>query len=350
MIFFPKQGRRELYFYSEKYEAFPKGFQISGTRDFSILSVEIKFREKETNKLYPLIADTGTILHYPREKWRNPGYEYFRWNLHPEIIQIITENYEIQSRFFKRLAFYVEKPGFVGRLAPNSEIEGIHGWNAHDYRPADLASFFQQVREEEFPLNPEEILLKDLLLECGVLQQVDERLTPGKGALVGTSIETFYEQRLIFMAHESIHGIYFTSETYRNECAAFWNSLSEDAQKFWINFLSYRNYNVEEDQDLLINEATTYLLQQPSWQSDDYFVGFITPKLLKSRTGLADWLIPYLQDNPGLFKTMGTTMEQNLLNEAGFTSGTIHDLLPKDRSKWFIFEGMEEKWRTSLAR
>ncbi|MBI9104347.1 MAG: hypothetical protein JEY99_18165 [Spirochaetales bacterium] len=342
--FYPKTGSHSLYFYSEQYNRMPEEFRVNGVEDFSITAVSVNLRTDEEGKAVPIIADTGTILHYPREFWRNPHYEYFRWNMYPEIVQIITDTYENQSLFFKRLAFYVEKPGFVGRLAPNEEIKPLHGWNAHDYRPEDLANFFQQARIENFKLNPEEELLQELLLACGVLLDSAGTLLPGKGALIGTSIETFYEQRLIFMAHESLHGIYFTSEEYRKECEAFWDTLSADEQKFWRNFLSYRGYNVDEDHDLLINETCTYLLQQPPDQADDYFVGFITPRLLSSRTWLKDWLTPFLLDNQGLFADEVRRMEERLYRLAGFTAATIHDLLPKDRSKWFIFEGMEKKW------
>mgnify|MGYP000928978100 CR=1 FL=1 len=69
-------------------------------------------------------------------------YRWYRWDLLPSVILFDFRNYDIQDAYLKRLAFFVEKRGFVGRLAPNQEIAPLHGWNAHDYKAEDLARFF----------------------------------------------------------------------------------------------------------------------------------------------------------------------------------------------------------------
>ncbi|MDR2370060.1 MAG: hypothetical protein LBD71_01155, partial [Treponema sp.] len=82
----------------------------------------------------PVSADPAVILAYPQEAWRDARYEIFRWEAFPSILVFDTADYGVQDRLLKRLAFFVEKAGFRGRLAPDSEIAGLHGWNAHDYR------------------------------------------------------------------------------------------------------------------------------------------------------------------------------------------------------------------------
>lgn len=142
-------------------------------------------------------------------------------------------------------------------------MEGKHGWNAHDYSPESLADFFTLAGKTNFPLNPEEELLMNICLANGILKKEGEVFSPGRGAVISTSLSTFYEQRFIFMTHEAIHGLFFTQPEFRRLCEDFWPTLRAEEQHFWMNFLSYRGYNVAEDRDLLITEVTAYLLQQP---------------------------------------------------------------------------------------
>ena len=292
----------------------------------------------------PLTADTGTILHFPRESWRNKNYEIFRWSLFPEILYLSTADYRIQSRFFKRLAFFIEKPKYAGTLVTNEVLKDRHGWNAHDYSAEGLADFFSLAARSAFPLNPEEEILKKILLYAGLILPSGEEYRPGRGAIVGTSLETFYEQRLIFTTHEGIHGLFFTRPEFRELCESFWSSLSPREQDFWMNFLSYRRYNVKEDRWLLITEVAAYLLQQPPEDADDYFIGFITPRLLQGRPHLASWLVPFLRKNPTIFSESAARIGRELRKLYGLDAQNFHDLLPKGRSRRRIFAGMKEKW------
>jgi hypothetical protein len=104
----------------------------------------------------PLAADPGMVLAWPEEAWRDRRYEVFRWENFPSLLIFDTADYAVQDRLLKRLAFFTEKTGFRGRLAPDDEIADLHGWNAHDYRAEDLAHFFQAARETNFPLLAEE--------------------------------------------------------------------------------------------------------------------------------------------------------------------------------------------------
>jgi len=339
--FHPRSGEGSLYFHTPDLGFTPDILKVDRT-GWKVASLEAPPLPEDPRE--PLTADTGTILHFDPKIWRNPDYEIFRWTLFPEILNLSTRNYRVQSAFFKRLAFFVEKPGFAGTLATNQELEGRHGWNAHDYSAESLAAFYSLAARQNFPLNPEEVTMRDILVNQGVIIEDQDQFLPGRGALLGTSLETFYEQRFIFMTHESIHGLYFIDPEFRRTCEAFYDSLSLPEQQFWINFLSYRGYNVPEDRKLLITEVAAFLLQQPPEEADDYFIGFITPRLLRARPHLEGWLVPFLLKNPTVFSEAVTRLGEELERLYGLNALTFHDLLPRDRSRWKIFEGMKAKW------
>ena len=78
------------------------------------------------------LADFGRILRSPPS---DRDFDLYRWDLLPTTLIFDFKDYAIQDKYLKRLAFFVEKLGFKGRLASDEEIAGLHGWNAHDYRP-----------------------------------------------------------------------------------------------------------------------------------------------------------------------------------------------------------------------
>ena len=54
-------------------------------------------------------------------------------------------------------------------LLSDTELAGKHGWNAHDYGPDGLASFFNAAAATRFPLDPEETLLLGIALREGIV-------------------------------------------------------------------------------------------------------------------------------------------------------------------------------------
>jgi hypothetical protein len=129
----------------------------------------------------PITAALNRVLRTPTAAWRSPLLEVFRWDLLPEIIVIDTVDFHLQGRTFTRLAYFLEKKGFRGRLMTNAQLAGRHGWNAHDYGPDGLASFFNAAREKTFMLNPEEKALESLALREGILVPDGAYVAPGRG-------------------------------------------------------------------------------------------------------------------------------------------------------------------------
>jgi hypothetical protein len=228
----------------------------------------------------PINADPALVVEWPRENWRHNSYEIFRWDNFPSLLIFDFADYDIQDRMLKRLAFFTEKTGFRGRLAPDSEIESLHGWNAHDYRAEDLARFFDKALKEFFPLSEEERELEMILLNEKIICAEQGSIVPGSGAVISISRESSDYLRYRFMAHEGFHGLYFIDEEFRNFCRQRWEQLPAAAKKFIVSYFGYQQYDTN-DEYLIINEFMAHILQQPVSQSADYF-GRQLPQRLES--------------------------------------------------------------------
>jgi hypothetical protein len=201
-----------------------------------------------------------------------PGaaFAIHRWDLVPKVIVLDMADFAEQDRMFSRLAFFLEKPGFRGRLLTDAELAGKHGWNAHDYGPDGLASFFTKAAAARFPLDPEELLLRALALREGLISREGAAFVPGSGAVLSLSRSSSKYERILLLAHESYHGVYFCSEEYRNLCARLWSEAPASERRFMTRLLEALGYDVS-DPGLVVNEFQAYLLQQPRSMAAAYF-------------------------------------------------------------------------------
>jgi len=219
----------------------------------------------------PLLMGMADVLGRPQDTWRNSDFELYKWVRFPHILIWDFRNYDVQNRFFRRLAYFVEKKGYRGRLLTNQELAGKHGWNAHDYHPEDLANFFNLVKKQNFSLYDEEWLMRDIFLENRILlEEPDGTLVPGEGAVISITRESSPVLRERFLVHEASHGLYFTSREYRDFVRSVWEGLSEEDRAMWVFFLGWYGYD-PQDEDLMINEFQAYLVQSPSDQAAGYF-------------------------------------------------------------------------------
>jgi hypothetical protein len=227
----------------------------------------------------PIPADPGLILSYKKGNWRDQRYEVFQWEGFPSVLIFDTANYAVQDRLFKRLAFFVEKAGYRGRLSTDRELAGQHGWNAHDYRAEDLAAFFTLAETTDFPLLPEEEELKAILLDNGILKRVAyQKIDAGVGAVISLSQESSDYLRRQFMTHEGFHGVFFIDEEFRDFSKARYNNLSPAARNFILSFFDYQHYDIS-DGYLVINEFQAHVLQQPASQAGWYFGGNLAARI-----------------------------------------------------------------------
>ena len=206
--------------------------------------------------------------------WRSPLLEVFRWDLFPDILVIDTINFHVQDRLFTRLAYFIEKKGFRGELMTNLQLAGRHGWNAHDYGPDGLVSFYNAASASAFPLNPEEKALKSLALREQILIPNGGELEPGRGGILAISRSSSAIERRYLLTHESFHGIFFSSQEYRVFCLTLWDSLPSSERRFYTQFLDSLGYD-GSDRFLAVNEFQAYLMQQPIEYAPSYFARFL---------------------------------------------------------------------------
>jgi len=218
----------------------------------------------------PIAADPGLVLDWPLEKWRSKRWEVFRWELFPSILIIDTADYEVQDRLLKRLAFFAEKTDFRGRLSHDNEFAGLHGWNAHDYRAQALADFYDMADKTGFPLNEDEILLKSILFNTGIIRQIEGGIVPGEGGIISISRQSGTSLRRVLIAHEGFHGIFYADEEFSNFSQNRWERLNQQARGVLAAFLDYNRYDTSWDY-LVLKEFTSYILQRPVAEARYYF-------------------------------------------------------------------------------
>ena len=210
----------------------------------------------------------------PVSTWRSPQLEVYRWDRFPDILVIDSASFRIQDRMFTRLAYFLEKKGFRGKLMTNAQLTGRHGWNAHDYGPDGLASFYNTASDQGFPLNREEMALEALALQENILRADAARLLPGQGGVLAFSRSSSDIERRYLLTHESFHGIFFSSSAYRDFVFNLWDSLPENERRFYTSFLDSLGYD-GEDRFLAVNEFQAYLMQQPLQYAASYFKRFL---------------------------------------------------------------------------
>ena len=81
-----------------------------------VLSSDSSLFENSVNNasspVCPIKIDPGLLMQWPQQNWRGKDYEVFEWDRFPGILFFDTLNYSVQNDFFRRLAFFVEKPVF----------------------------------------------------------------------------------------------------------------------------------------------------------------------------------------------------------------------------------------------
>ena len=221
------------------------------------------------------------------------AFAIYRWDRFPRVIVLDMADFALQDRMFSRLAFFLEKRGYRGRLLSDAQLAGKHGWNAHDYGPEGLASFFNAAALARFPLDTEETLLRGIALREGIIKRDGEKLIPGDGAVLSISRASSKYERILLLAHESYHGIYFCSPEYRELCARTWAAAPASERRFMARLLEQLGYD-GSDHGLEVNEFQAYLLQQPPSMAASYFerVG----KLIAQEAGIPEAadVLPYL--------------------------------------------------------
>jgi hypothetical protein len=279
--------------------------------------------------LFPIRAEPGLALSWPQENWRQRDFELFSWEQFPAVLIFDFLDYRIQDRFLKRLSFFTEKKGFTGRLAPDSEIASLHGYNAHDYRAESLAAFFALAEEERFPLNEYELLLKDILLEAGIIRtsgagQGQGTILPGEGAIISISRESPDYLRAMLLPHEAFHGIYFVDSGFRQKVSQVYAELPEQARAFLAAYFGDTptlNYDTS-DTYLMENGFMAYIMQQTIARIPGYFSVTIADRVARYRG--REYLAEYVKNtNAADFVEAARKLEAYTSERWGYAPGRM---------------------------
>lgn len=226
-----RPGRQQVYFYPELLPQEPASIRFVHNSSYGQMrAFRLIGRESSTkvlSELAPLPIDLGSLMEYSSALWRHDDFELFNWSLFPQVLIIDFADYDLQARFLKRLAFFTEKPGFRGRLLSNAELQGRHGWNAHNYHPRDLSQFYNQAEEEGLELNPEELLLRDILLAQNIIVEQNSLYAEGEGQIISVSSDPSQARasRQLFLNHEALHAVFYNFPPLRELSFSLWETL-----------------------------------------------------------------------------------------------------------------------------
>ena len=273
--------------------------------------------------LEPIRTDPGLILNYKTSQWRTLDYEIYEWDRFPQILFFDTRNYEVQDKLFRRLAFYVEKQGYKGRLLTNEELGDMHGYNAHDYSAASMASFFNKATELGFKLNEEELLLKRILIHNKLFEEDGIYVKANEGGLVSISRETPGWSRTNLLAHEGWHTIFFRDAEFRNFVSAVYYTFDPTSRDFLIDYFKSQpslGYDIN-DEYLMHNEFMAYIMQQKLSEVAKYFVHLANRGTVMKFT---PQLAAYIRKTEGQgFEDAATALNDFVYDKYGIVCGNI---------------------------
>ena len=199
----------------------------------------------------------------------------------------------VQGRALNRAAALIEKGGQRrDRLLADAELQAAiaaAGDNeasyflGHDYRAEDLARFYNLAHAQQLALNAEEMRLRQLLLDAGLLQPTEAGRLSGRAdrALISFSAEQPDDpatpqddgmdarRRESVLRHELSHGRYFTDARYHDHCWRFWHELlSETERQTWRRYLGHLGYD-PANEALMVNEMQALLMHTPDTRDFD---------------------------------------------------------------------------------
>ena len=200
---------------------------------------------------------------------------------------------QAQGHALNRAAALIEKGGMRrDRVLTDTELQAAvaaSGDNeasyflGHDYRAEDLGRFYSLAQAQAVALNADELRLRQLLLDAGLLQaagpgqfsgapgralitfsaeQADDPATPQDESMDGRRRESV-------LRHELSHGRYFTDGRYRDHCWRFWREqLSETERLAWRHYLDRLGYD-PGNEELMVNETQALLMHTPDARDFD---------------------------------------------------------------------------------
>ena len=242
----------------------------------------------------PLVIQLQELAGMEHNSWRRRDFEIYAGDAVPDFIIFDTLSYEIQSKLFKRLAFFTEKTGYIGTIPSESELKDEPGYNAHNYYADSLARFFNKAHTCRIPLSGEEGLLRDILLANSIIKERSGAYYPGWGGILSISRESDPWLRRHLLGHELLHSLYYLYPEYRSASRKAWQNLFPAEKEFWLLFLNGKEYEIRIPY-LLVDEFQAYVLQQDEEAADGYFKSVPESLLIRKIPGRAGFLKRFLE-------------------------------------------------------
>ena len=191
-----------------------------------------------------------------------------------------------QGRTFNRATQFTEQAqanlGYP-RVLSNDEIiqymESLRRTQAnfafgHDLLVSELVQFYNLADRDKIALFPEELALRDFMIEQGLMKvwrSFYQAIQPDVVILSIPQMQAKKEdeppvselaRRAIF-THEIAHGEYYTNQYYANYCRRFWSETLKDSQReAFVNLFKKYNYAINLS-ELVVNEMQAYLMFTP---------------------------------------------------------------------------------------
>ncbi len=280
----------------------------------------------------PATAEFATVLDF-RPETLAEDFTLFRWNLYPDVLLMDFAAYRTQSTYLKRLAFFVEKLGFRGRVSSFAELANRHGWNAHNYSPEGLAAFFTAAGQ----ISPEEEALRLLALEEGIILQEEDKnpesprpgYVGGSGGIISVSQESHRDLRRLLLTHEAMHGVFYSEPEFVDAVWELWNAQSPEFREAWRFFLASMTYD-PADEYLMVNEFQAYLLQQPLEDVEPYLNWRIAPRIRSRDPGRERYSDAFLSRFVRESTEAGRRINEALFRTTGLLGGDVLCLVPAE--------------------
>ena len=277
-----------------------------------------------SGSVHPVSAEPRSLLTGAVSEWRQGDYEVYLWEVLPDILFFDTLNYRVQSLFFKRIAFFVEKQDFRGKVLSWDRVNNQHGYNAHNYGASDLADFFTKAAPES--LSPQERMLRDICVRNGIILETSRGYIALGGGILSISRESTLEHRKYLLTHEFFHGVYYSLSRYRYEAEEIWRSLPLSEKRLWTLFLSSRGYDVSGT-ELVINEFQAYLVQLPSVLWSSFQNKQFIPNIVTTFPGYNDFVVDFFKEHPEAFRKTHARLEAVLRKVSSFDFLAYRDML-----------------------
>jgi hypothetical protein len=213
-----------------------------------------------------------------------PGLSVFEYEGRPAIVVFDFPTLVEQGRMFNRLVALIERIGAPReRVLGNEElaayIRSVGKTEAtlaygNDFLVGEMVVFFNLAEIGGIDLNPQELSLRQFLLERkmmvlrnGFYQAAMPRAVvlslPQRSAGSPGSPAVSELARRTILSHEVAHGEFYTNAAYARYCRQFWNEVMTEKQRAaFRKFLASNSYN-PENEEMMINEGQAYLMYTP---------------------------------------------------------------------------------------